>query len=103
MQQFRLSVRCSPSSRLMVYFLLLMVSNFRVHVFFGNFMIHDFFEAVGFSFLPRQPPPWGWCGLAFFFVDPQGLPLFLADPLDITILTWIFLCLIRGGIYGDLV
>ena len=80
-----LSVRCSPSSRLMVYFLLLMVSNFRVHALFGNFMIHDFFEAVGFSFLPRRPPPWGWFGLAFFFADPQGLPFFFADPLDITI------------------
>ena len=26
-----------------------------------------------------------WCGLSFFFVEPHGLPLFFADPLDITI------------------
>jgi hypothetical protein len=48
-------------------------------------MIHDFPDAVGFFFRRRRPPPWGWCGLSFFFVEPHGLPLFFADPLDITI------------------
>ena len=28
--------------------------------------------------------PWGWCGLPFFIFDPHVLPLFFADPLDIT-------------------
>jgi len=63
-----------------------MASNFRVHILLGGFMIHDFLGAVGVFFLPRRPPPWGWCSLFFVFVDPHGLPLFFADPLDITIL-----------------
>ena len=48
-------------------------------------IIHDFLDAVGVFLLRRRPPPWGWCGLSFFFFDPHGLPLFFADPLDITI------------------
>ena len=44
-----------------------------------------FLDAVGVFLLRRRPPPWGWCGLFFFFVDPHGLPLFFADPVDITI------------------
>ena len=42
-------------------------------------------DAVGFFFGRRRPPPWGWCGLSFCFFEPHGLPLFFADPLDITI------------------
>ena len=49
-------------------------------------IIHDFLDAVGVSLLRRRPPPpWGWSGLSFSFFDPHGLPLFFADPLDITI------------------
>jgi hypothetical protein len=62
-----------------------MASIFRVHGWFSSSMIHDFPDAVGFFFRRRRPPPWGWCGLSFFFVEPHGLPLFFADPLDITI------------------
>ena len=48
-------------------------------------IIHDSLDAVGVSLLRRRPPPWGWSGLSFSFFDPHGLPLFFADPLDITI------------------
>ena len=40
---------------------------------------------VSMFFRRRRPPHRGWCGLSFFFVEPHGLPLFFADPLDITI------------------
>lgn len=48
-------------------------------------IIHDFLDAVDVSLLRRRPPPWGRSGLSFSFFDPHGLPLFFADPLDITI------------------
>ena len=51
------SVRCSPSSRLMVYFFLLMASILRVPGRFGTSMIHDFPDAVGVFLLRRRPPP----------------------------------------------
>ena len=38
-----------------------------------------------FPFCAGGHPPWGWSGLSFSFFDPHGLPLFFADPLDITI------------------
>jgi hypothetical protein len=64
-----------------------MVSAFRVHILLGGFMIHDFLDTVGVFLLRRRPPPWGWWCSVFFFFDPHGLPLFFADPLDITIST----------------
>ena len=62
-----------------------MASIFRVMGCVQTPIIHDFPDAVGFFFRRRRPPPWGWCCLLFLFVEPHGLPLFFADPLDITI------------------
>ena len=52
-----LSVRCSPASRLMVYFLLLMASIFRVMGCVQTPIIHDFLDAVGLFFRCRRPSP----------------------------------------------
>ena len=61
------------------------MSAFRVMGCVETSIIHDFLDAVGVFLLRRRPPPRGWCSLLFFYNDPHGLPLFFADPLDITI------------------
>jgi len=80
-----------------------MASAFRVHILLGGFMIHDFLDAVGVFFPLRRPPPWGWCGVFFFFVEPHGLPRFFADPVDITIFLYHVWNFLRGRLRGNLV
>ena len=69
----------------MLYFLLLMMSVFRVYGCVVTRILHDFWTSWAILFR-RQPSPRGRVCFFFPFPNaPHGLPLFFADPLDVTI------------------